>query len=56
MLMFFTDSLLSVLDRVLMIVICAVLLWGRFTGGEFKIEWFVYAQTVAYSAPRWLWP
>ena len=48
MLMFFTDSLLSVLDRALMIVICAVLLWGGLTGGAFKIEWFVYAQTVAY--------
>ncbi|NTV84305.1 MAG: polysaccharide biosynthesis protein, partial [Bacteroidales bacterium] len=31
MLMFFTDSLLSVLDRALMIVICAVLLWGGIT-------------------------
>ncbi len=48
MMMFFTDSLLSVLDRALMIVICAVLLWGGVTGGVFKIEWFVYAQTAAY--------
>jgi len=48
LLMFFTDSLLSVLDRALMIIICAVLLWGGLTGGVFKIEWFVYAQTVAY--------
>jgi O-antigen/teichoic acid export membrane protein len=48
LLMFKTDSFLSVLDRVLMILICAVLLWGNFNGGEFRIEWFVYAQTVAY--------
>jgi O-antigen/teichoic acid export membrane protein len=48
MLMFITDSILSVLDRVLMILICAVLLWGNLTGGVFKIEWFVYAQTAAY--------
>jgi O-antigen/teichoic acid export membrane protein len=50
MLMFRTDSMLSVLDRVLMILICAVLLWGNVTGGIFKIEWFVYAQTAAYVA------
>jgi O-antigen/teichoic acid export membrane protein len=48
MLMFITDSFLSVLDRLLMILICAVLLWGNLTGGVFKIEWFVYAQTTAY--------
>lgn len=50
MLMFRTDSFLSVLDRVLMIIICAALLWGNFTGGVFKIEWFVYSQTAAYMA------
>jgi O-antigen/teichoic acid export membrane protein len=50
LLMFITDSFLSVLDRVLMILICAVLLWGNLTGGVFKIEWFVYAQTAAYLA------
>ncbi len=49
MLMFRTDSFLSVLDRLLMIGICAVLLWGNFTGGKFRIEWFVYAQTVSYA-------
>ncbi|MCK9398450.1 MAG: polysaccharide biosynthesis C-terminal domain-containing protein [Bacteroidales bacterium] len=48
MLMFRTDSFLSVFDRVLMILICAALLWGNLTGGVFKIEWFVYAQTAAY--------
>jgi hypothetical protein len=24
-------------------------LWGNVTNGAFKIEWFVYAQTAAYS-------
>jgi O-antigen/teichoic acid export membrane protein len=50
MLMFITDSIVSVLDKALMILICAVLLWSGLTGGVFKIEWFVYAQTAAYVA------
>jgi O-antigen/teichoic acid export membrane protein len=48
LLMFKTESLLSVLDRVLMIIICGVLLWGGITNTTFKIEWFVYCQTLAY--------
>ena len=46
--LFKIDSLVSVLDRTLMIIICSFLLWGNVTKGEFKIEWFVYAQTSAY--------
>jgi len=49
LLLFKTDSLLSVLDRLLMIIFCSVLLWGNVTDGVFKIEWFVYAQTAAYG-------
>lgn len=49
LLMFRTDSMLSVLDRLLMILFCSVLLWGNITDGEFRIEWFVYAQTAAYA-------
>jgi O-antigen/teichoic acid export membrane protein len=49
LLMFKTDSVMSVLDRLLMIGICAVLLWGHISGFQFTIEWFVYAQTMAYS-------
>ncbi len=45
---FKTDSLISVLDRLLMILICSVLLWGGVSGKSFRIEWFVYAQTAAY--------
>jgi len=48
LLFFRTDSLLSVLDRLLMILFCSVLLWGNLTSEPFRIEWFVYAQTAAY--------
>jgi len=48
MLMFRTESLMSVLDRSLMIIIMSVLLWGHVTEGVFQIKWFVYAQTIAY--------
>jgi O-antigen/teichoic acid export membrane protein len=47
--MFRTDSMLSVLDRLLMILFCGVLLWGHVTASAFRIEWFVYSQTAAYS-------
>lgn len=46
--LFRTDSLLSVLDRTLMILICSVLLFTNITGHTFRIEWFVYAQSAAY--------
>ena len=48
LLLFRTDSFLSILDRVLMIAICSVLLWGHVFSTPFQIEWFVYAQTGAY--------
>ena len=47
--LFRTDSFLSVLDRFLVIIICSLLLWTNIGGAEFKIEWFVYSQTLAYS-------
>ena len=46
---FRTDSFLSVLDRSLMIIFCSVLLFTNWFGGYFSINWFVYAQTLAYS-------
>tara|TARA_B100001109_G_scaffold255867_1_gene261837 strand:+ start:16470 stop:17912 length:1443 start_codon:yes stop_codon:yes gene_type:complete len=46
--LFKTEGILSILDRTLMILICGVLLWGSFTDTSFQIEWFVYAQFVAY--------
>jgi O-antigen/teichoic acid export membrane protein len=46
--LFKTDSVISVLDRLLMIVICSFLLWGNISGFQFTIEWFIYAQTISY--------
>lgn len=46
--LFRTDSLLSVTDRVLMIILCSVLLWTPLRQ-SFSIEWFVYAQSLAYG-------
>lgn len=48
LMMFKTDSVLSVLDRLIMIILCSILLWGNITSQPFKIEWFVYSQTIAY--------
>jgi O-antigen/teichoic acid export membrane protein len=48
LLLFITDSFLSVLDRLLMILICSVLIWGHIFHTSFRIEWFVYAQTISY--------
>lgn len=46
--LFKTDSFLSVTDRLLMIVFVCALLWGNFRDEQFRIEWFIYAQTAAY--------
>jgi O-antigen/teichoic acid export membrane protein len=46
--MHMANSLISVLDRALMIIFCAVLIWGKFSNFKFSIDWFVYAQTAAY--------
>ncbi len=45
---FKTDSVISVLDRFLMILFCGVLLWGHVSRTKFRIEWFVYCQSAAY--------
>jgi len=47
--LFRTDSFVSVLDRSIMIIICSFLLFHPFFKFYFTIEWFVYAQTAAYS-------
>ncbi len=49
LLLFWIDSIISVMDRLLMIAIVGVLLWTGWLGGKFSIEWFVYSQTAAYS-------
>ena len=46
---FRTDSLLSVMDRTLMILFTGLLLWGNITSKPFQIEWFVFAQTASYT-------
>ena len=47
LLLFKWDSVISILDRVIMIAICGALLWLP-QHPTFKIEYFVYAQTAAY--------
>ena len=46
--LFKTEGILSIMDRVFMIVLCSVLLWSSSFGENFVIEWFVYAQFWAY--------
>jgi O-antigen/teichoic acid export membrane protein len=46
--LFKTDSLISVLDRLIMIVICSLLLWGNLTTEKPKILWYAFAQLAAY--------
>ena len=49
LLLFKTDSMLSVLDRVLMILICSFMLWSGFLPKEyFNVYTYIYAQTVSY--------
>jgi O-antigen/teichoic acid export membrane protein len=48
LMLFKTESFFSVMDKLLMIGICSVLIWGNITQGPFQIEWFVYAQIAAY--------
>jgi O-antigen/teichoic acid export membrane protein len=42
-----TDSLISALDKLLLIGFVAFLLWGPWKEG-FTIQWFVYAQTASF--------
>ena len=46
---FRVDSMISVLDRLLMIFICGFLLWGNVVTIPFQVEWFAYAQGAAYA-------
>lgn len=46
--LFKTDSIISVLDRVIMIAICSVILWSKWVNYKMDIMSFVYIQTVAY--------
>ena len=46
--LFTLDGLLSVLDKMLMILFCAVLIWGNLFSFQFSLMHFIYAQTCAY--------
>src|SRR5204863_5065983 len=52
--LFKTDSFISVVDRLIMIVICGFLLIGHMDNHTFDIRWFVYAQTAAYLITAFL--
>jgi O-antigen/teichoic acid export membrane protein len=45
--MYRLNSLLSVLDRILLIIICAVLLWVAPFSEHFEISWFIHAQNAS---------
>lgn len=47
--LFKTDAVISVLDRLLLIIICGTVLYSNVTDGVFKIEWFIWIQTVCYA-------
>jgi len=47
--LFALDSFLSILDKSLMIILCAILLWGNIIEFDFQLMHFVYAQTIAYA-------
>lgn len=49
LLMFKTEAILGVLDRVLLILICGALLYFPITSTPFKIEWFIWIQTICYG-------
>ncbi|MBL7928662.1 MAG: oligosaccharide flippase family protein [Bacteroidia bacterium] len=48
LLLFKQDSIISVLDRFLMICFTGYLLWFRKSATPFKIEWFIWSQTASY--------
>ncbi|MGI6718816.1 MAG: oligosaccharide flippase family protein [Bacteroidales bacterium] len=45
---FTTDSIISVIDKLILCVICTVMFLNTRLKLNFKIEWFVYAQTISY--------
>ncbi|MFD1551959.1 hypothetical protein DNU06_01330 [Putridiphycobacter roseus] len=46
---FKTEAMLSVLDRLLLIIFCSLLLWSNLFSQHITIEWFIYAQMLAYT-------
>lgn len=50
MLRFKEDSIVGVLDRVLLVIMCSIALWGGIMKQELSIELFVWLQTFSYLA------
>ena len=48
LLMFKTDAFIGVLDRILLIILCGAVLFLPVTDLDFKIEWFIWIQTICY--------
>ncbi|MBQ9473128.1 MAG: oligosaccharide flippase family protein [Bacteroidales bacterium] len=48
LLLFKWDSFISVMDRLLMILLCGLMLWTPLRS-RFNIYWFVYAQVLSYA-------
>jgi O-antigen/teichoic acid export membrane protein len=46
--LFRKDSILSILDRAILVIVLGYILWGK-ADTHFEIEWLVYAQTFAYG-------
>jgi len=47
--LFKQDSVVSVLDRLILLVAMSLLLWGSISNNEsFRLEWLVYGQTASY--------
>ncbi len=48
--MYRTDSVLSMLDKLLLTGLAAGLLWGGWlAAGDFRMQWFVHAQNIAWG-------
>lgn len=48
--MYFADSIISVTDRALMIILCSILLWTNLVNIEMNITTFALLQTFAYAS------
>jgi O-antigen/teichoic acid export membrane protein len=46
---FTTDSIISVVDRLLMILFCSLILWSKWTHLKMSIQLFAILQTLAYG-------
>lgn len=49
LLLFKTEAILGILDRLLLIFICGAVLYFPITSVPFKIEWFIWIQTICYT-------